>query len=214
MKNKYGYIGIALVVLLFGIWVVKELQLRKNKSESSLEKFEAIPDFSFTSSKGQTISKKQMKGKVFIVKFFFTSCPSICPKMINNAILLQNKFYSNPNFEILSITIDPETDSPEVLEKYAQKKGISTEKWHFLTGEMDKIYDFANNGFRLYAAKNEKAEGGFEHSGLFALVDKKGHIRSRTIEQANNQIPLKYYDGLDLRQIQMLKEDINKLLKE
>lgn len=214
MKNKYGYIGISLIILVFGIWVLKEMRLRKEPSEVGLQKFEAIPNFSFTDSKSKIITKKDMQGKVFILKFFFTSCPNICPKMIKNARLLENKFFSHPNFEIISITIDPKNDTPEILKNYAQKRGISQEKWHFLTGNEEIIYDFANKGFRLYAAKNEKVEGGFQHSGLFALIDKKGYIRSRTIQQANNQIPLKYYDGLDLKHIQMLKEDIAKLLKE
>ena len=127
---------------------------------------------------------------------------------------IQNEFYGNPNFGIASITIDPKRDTPEVLKKYTEEHQVTLKNWHFLTGDKDVIYTFSNDGFKLYAGENKEAEGGFEHSGLFALIDKEGYIRSRTVRSGDNDNPIKFYDGLDARQVQMLKEDITILLKE
>lgn len=127
---------------------------------------------------------------------------------------IQDEFYGNPNFGLISVTIDPKRDTVEALKKYAEENNSTHKNWHFLTGDKDLIYEFSNKGFKLYAGENEEAEGGFEHSGLFALVDKDGFIRSRTVTTGENENPLKFYDGLDPKQIQMLKEDIALLLKE
>lgn len=212
MKNKYSYVGVAFIVLVFGIWVAKEYQDRYQKSD--LVTFEKVPDFSFVNQNGETITNDFYKGKVYVVEFFFTSCPTICPIMTQNTVLLQNKFYGNPHFGIASISINPKSDTPEVLKSYAKNKGATLENWNFLTGDEETIYDFSNNGFKLYAGVNDTAEGGFEHSGLFALVDKKGFIRSRTLKMGENENPIKFYDGLDADYIEMLKEDIQLLLEE
>ena len=86
--------------------------------------------------------------------------------------------------------------------------------WYFLTGDKSDVYSFSNDGFRLYAGENKDVEGGFEHSGLFALIDKEGYIRSRTVVNGEMENPIKFYNGLDEKEIQWLKEDINILLKE
>jgi protein SCO1/2 len=127
---------------------------------------------------------------------------------------LQNEYYGNPDFGMASFSIDPKRDTPEVLKAYAIKNGATLKNWNFLTGNKDEIYSFSNNGFRLYAGENKDAEGGFEHSGLFALIDRDGYIRSRTVKNGENVNPIKFYDGLDAEQVQWLKEDIAILLKE
>ncbi len=209
---KKTYIGIAFIVLVFGIYAVPKIV---NKlSPTKLLKFEKVPDFEFTNQNNKTITNSDFKDKVHVVEFFFTSCPTICPKMHQNMLKIQDAFYGNPNFGIVSITIDPKRDTPETLKKYAKKNNATLKNWQFLTGEKDIIYDFSNNGFKLYAGENEEAEGGFEHSGLFALIDKQGFIRSRTVTTGEFENPIKFYDGLDPEQVQMLKEDIKILLKE
>ncbi|WP_394344436.1 SCO family protein [Flavicella sediminum] len=211
MKKK-SYIGISFIILVFGIWVVSEFESRSSVKE--LVTFEKVPDFSFTNQNGKLISNKDYEGKVYVLEFFFTSCPTICPVMTQNTVLLQNKYYGNPKFGIASISINPENDTPEVLKAYALEKGATMHNWHFLTGNEEEIYKFSNEGFKLYAGKNEEVEGGFEHSGLFALVDKNGFIRSRTVVMGENENPIKFYDGLDKDAIEMLKEDIQILLEE
>ena len=121
---------------------------------------------------------------------------------------------ANPNFAIVSITIDPERDNSEVLKSYKKDKDISMDDWYFLTGSQEDIYTFSNEGFKLYAGANKNAAGGFEHSGLFALIDKKGYIRSRTIKVGEFENPIKFYDGTQLEEVQKLKEDIKLLLEE
>ena len=126
-------------------------------------------------------------------------------------LLIQNQFFGKPNFGIASITIDPEHDTADVLKQHAESLGVRSSNWHFLTGDKKYIYDLANKGFNLYAGENSKVNGGFEHSGLFALIDKKGNIRCRKDEYGN---PILYYDGLEKKGIRDLQQDIAILLKE
>ncbi|MEP2937414.1 MAG: SCO family protein [Gilvibacter sp.] len=207
MKKNYSYIGISFIVLLFGIWAVPKIV--STVSEPDLATIGSVPAFSFTNQNGETISNASYEGKVYISEFFFTTCPSICPIMNRNMVQIQDEFYGNPNLGIASFSIDPEHDTPQVLKEYATSYGVTNPNWHMLTGEKLDIYTLANNGFNLYAAQNEEVEGGFEHSGFFALVDQQGNIRSRLDEHGN---PIVYYNGLEQDQIQMLKDDIKKLL--
>ena len=210
--KKYSYISIAFIILIFGIWAVPKIIGNFNQNE--LMKFEEVPPFEFENQHGLMIGNADYKNKVYVVEFFFTSCPTICPRMNENMVKVQNEFYGNPSFGIVSISIDPERDSPEVLKAYADEKGATLKNWNFLTGDKEEIYSFSNDGFKLYAGENKDVEGGFEHSGLFALIDKNGFIRSRTVMNGEIENPIKFYNGLDEKEIQWLKEDINLLLKE
>ncbi|MCF6351145.1 MAG: SCO family protein [Flavobacteriaceae bacterium] len=230
MKNK-SYIGISLMILVFGIYALPKLvnsisnndvikkskrldKISSEKKKSSLLKFEKVPEFSFINQDEKTISNKDYANKVYVVEFFFTNCPTICPKMNENMVKIQNVYKDNPNFGIASFSIDPERDSPKILKKYAEVKGATMKNWHFLNGNIDTIYKLSNKGFKLFAGKNTEAEGGFEHSGLFALIDKSGYIRSRTVRKNGFENPIKFYDALDIKQINWLKEDIALLLQE
>ncbi|NCT19481.1 MAG: SCO family protein [Flavobacteriaceae bacterium CG_4_8_14_3_um_filter_34_10] len=206
MKN-YSYIGISFVILVFGIWAVPKIIETLKKPDFAV--ITKVPDFSFTDQNGKTITNETYIGKVYVLEFFFTTCPSICPIMNQNMLKLQSEFYGNPNFGIASITIDPMHDTSQTLKTYAEEYGIIHPNWHLLTGEKEIIYKLSNDGFKLYSAQDDKAEGGFEHSGLFALIDKEGNVRSRNDEFGNPKI---YYNGLDDAEIKMLKEDIKKLL--
>lgn len=208
MKNK-SYIGISFIVLIFGIWAVPKIVAKFQKSD--LVEIGPVPTFKLTDQNNKTVSDKDYLGKVYVVEFFFTTCPTICPKMNESMLQLQNEFYGNPNFGIASITIDPSKDTPQVLKEHAGLLGVKHYNWHFLTGDKDYIYSLANKGFNLYAGENNKAAGGFEHSGLFALIDKEGKIRCRKDAQGN---PILYYDGLDAAGVEAIKEDIKKLLEE
>ena len=230
-KKSYSYIGISFVILLFGIYALPKIvnsfsnhnvvkkskrldKISSQKKESPLLKFEKVPHFSFTDQNGEIISNKNYKNKVYVVEFFFTNCPTICPKMNANMVKIQDVYKDNPDFGIVSFSIDPKRDSPKVLKKYAEEKGATMKNWHFLHGEVETIYELSNKGFKLFAGENKEAEGGFEHSGLFALIDKNGFIRSRTVEQNGYKNPIKFYDGLDIEQVSWLKEDIALLLQE
>ncbi|TXI67926.1 MAG: SCO family protein [Flavobacterium sp.] len=208
MKNK-SYIGISFIVLIFGIWAVPKIIAKFQKSD--LVEIGPVPEFKLTNQDNKMISDKDYLGKVYVVEFFFSTCPTICPKMNESMLQLQNEFYGNPNFGIASITIDPAKDTPQVLKEHANLLGVKHYNWHFLTGDKDYIYSLANKGFNLYAGENNKVAGGFEHSGLFALIDKDGKIRCRKDAQGN---PILYYDGLEASGVEAIKEDIKKLLEE
>ena len=208
MKNK-SYIGISFIVLIFGIWAVPKIIAKFQKSD--LVEIGPVPAFKLTNQENKSISDKDYLGKVYVVEFFFSTCPTICPKMNQSMLQLQEEFYGNPNFGIASITIDPAKDTPQVLKEHANLLGVKHYNWHFLTGDKEYIYSLANKGFNLYAGENNKGAGGFEHSGLFALVDKNGKIRCRKDAQGN---PILYYDGLEASGVEAIKEDIKKLLDE
>ena len=214
MNKKYSYIGITFIILLFGIYTVPKVV--NHFKDSGLYKFNKVPNFEFTNQEGKTISNKDYEGKVYVVEFFFTTCPTICPIMNQNMLTIQNEFFGNPNFGIASISITPEIDTPGIMKEYAKENGITHKNWHLLTGKSeDIVYALSNKGFKLYAGKGEEEHGGFEHSGLFALVDKDGFIRSRKDEFGN---PIMYYRAIEEQgfpnQIQELKKDIKILLNE
>lgn len=248
-KTNYSYVGIAFIILVFGIIFIPKIVNRINtdditrdgnrsedvttntvsKSKKSdlayLEingKPKKVPAFSFTNQDGETITNKDFLGKVYVVEFFFTTCPTICPIMNRNLVEVQNHFKDFKNFGVASFTINPEVDTPQVLKAYADHYGIVNPNWHLMTGPEEEIYKLANEGFNLFTARDETVEGGFEHSGNFALIDKEGFIRSRRDSFGN---PMIFYNGLIAeadgtdedgipQEITILKEDIAKLLKE
>jgi protein SCO1/2 len=219
MKKKYSYIGISFIILLFGIYVVPKVVKRFQKSD--LVTFNKVPDFEFTNQYGNTITNKNFEEKVYVVEFFFTTCPSICPIMNRKMMAIQKEFYGNPNFGIASFSITPDIDTPTILNQYRKGHNITGKSWQMLTGKSQEyVYDLSNKGFKLYAGNGDAGNGdadhgGFEHSGLFALVDKNGMIRSRKDVHGN---PILYYRALEENgfsdQIKELKQDIKILLNE
>src|SRR5690554_913553 len=221
MKN-YSYIWISLIILVFGIYAVPKIVNKMKDAEvvqndrlnvgnnRELIKIAKAPSFSFTNQNNEIISNKTYDGKVYLVEFFFTSCPTICPIMNENMVKLQNTFKFEEDFGIASFTIDPINDTPDEMKEYAKSLGATSPNWHFLTNTQDEIFALAEK-FQLYAAQNDDAPGGFEHSGMFALIDKNGNIRSRKDAMGN---PIVYYDGVEEEGIEMLKEDIKILLAE
>ncbi|SHF83019.1 SCO family protein [Flavobacterium defluvii] len=227
-KNK-SYIGISFIILIFGIYAVPKIVDRikngdvvkgnrldnvdsKNaKTAGKLLTIGKAPKFELTNQDNVKISNETYKGKVYVLEFFFTTCPSICPKMNMSMLEIEKTFFGNPNFGIVSITIDPAHDTPQVLKDHAKLLGVKSSNWNFLTGDRNTIMDLSNKGFNLYAGENSKVSGGFEHSGLFALIDKNGNIRCRKDEFGNPNI---YYDGLDKKGVREIQEDIKILLEE
>lgn len=227
LRNK-SYIGISFIILLFGIYAIPKIVERfqngsivkgdrldrvtpKTADDAKLVKIGAVPNFELTNQDRKTITNETYKGKVYVLEFFFSKCPTICPKMNESMLILEKTFFGNPNFGIVSITIDPVNDTPEALKEHAKFLGVTSSNWNFLTGDKEYIFNLAIKGFNLYAGENKKVAGGFEHSGLFALVDKEGNIRCRNDDFGN---PILYYDGLDKIGVRNLQQDINILLKE
>ncbi len=207
--KKYSYVGVAFIVLIFGIYAIPKIVNKFNTPK--LATISKVPDYKFTNQDGKIISNSFYKNKVYVVEFFFTTCPTICPKMNKNMVTIQNKFYGNSDFGIASFSINPKHDTPKILKEYAKEHGATLKNWNFLTGSQDKIYELANTGFTLYAGEDSQAAGGFEHSGSFAIVDKNGNIRSRYDKYGN---PVAFYDGLDPKEIHKIMEDVTILLNE
>ncbi len=241
MNRKYTYVWVSLVILVFGIIfiprivdrvkadkVVQNDRMNMKTNEDGLAyvnlngQKRKVPEFALINQDSLLITNADYKGKVYIAEFFFTTCPSICPVMSMNLVQLQNEFKEFEDFGVASFSINPEHDTPVVLKAYAEEYGITDMDWHLLTGDREVIYDLANAGFNIFAAEAPGVPGGFEHSGLFALIDREGYIRSRRDTYGN---PIVYYRGAitetqgansegEKEQISILKEDIRKLLDE
>lgn len=162
--------------------------------------YHQIPDFTFTDQDGNLISQETTAGKIYITDFFFTSCPTICPKMKAQMLRIHDAFIDNEAIVLLSHTIDPAHDSVAVLKEYASRLGIQTAKWHLLTGEKDVIYGIAEK-YLVSVAEDDQEPGGFIHGGHFILIDTDRHIRG-------------YYDGTKEEEVSKLIEDIRLLLNE
>lgn len=240
-KNNYTYVWVSLVILIFGIIFVPKIvdrvktgkivendrmNVKGGNEELSFITLNGqkrkVPSFGFLNQDSLLVTDNDYLGKVYLAEFFFTTCPSICPVMTKNLVALQEEFKDAENFGVASFTINPRYDTPHVLKEYAEEYGITDLDWNLMTGEQDAVYELANSGFNIFAAEVPNAPGGFEHSGLFALIDKKGYLRSRTDKFGN---PIVYYRGAitqeqganeegETEQISILKEDIKKLLED
>ena len=231
MKKNKSYIAISFIILVFGIYAIPKIverikdrsvteDTRMNKvTEGNLSylkidnKNRKMPEFSaFYNQDSLMITNNDYKDKVYVVEFFFTTCPSICPIMNRNMLKLEEEFGHRDDFGIASFSIDPEHDRPMVLKKYAEDYGVTSLNWNFLTTDnKEAVYELSNKGLNIFTEINPDVAGGFEHQGYFALIDKKGFIRSRRDSYGN---PIVYYQGTESDQIELLKEDIAKLLEE
>jgi protein SCO1/2 len=163
-----------------------------------------VKPFHFTNQDGQTVTDSNLLNKVTVVEYFFTTCKGICPKLNTNMKDVYMMYKDEADFQILSHTCNPETDSVPVLKRYADSLKVDTKKWIFVTGRKDSLYQMARGSYLLDDPKNnvEKIEDQFIHTQFFALVDRNGKIRG------------KIYDGLKTVEVQQLKTDIGRLLKD
>ncbi len=162
--------------------------------------YPTIPDFSFTNQNGEKVTNANFEGKIYVVDFFFTHCPTICPKVTAQMLRVHDHFKDSLNVLLLSHSIDPKHDTIGRLKEYAEKLGVAAPKWQFVTGEKDSIFGIADDYFSI-AKENPEAPGGFDHSGRLILVDKKRHVRS-------------FCDGTDAKDVDRFMEDVQALLRE
>lgn len=163
-----------------------------------------VQPFRFTNQDGEIVTDKNLLNKITVVEYFFTTCKGICPKLNTNMKQVYEIYKNEPDFQIISHTCNPDTDSVPVLKHYSDSLQVNTKKWIFLTGRKDSLYQMARGSYLLDDPKNnvEKIEDQFIHTQFFALVDRKGKVRG------------KIYDGLKAIEVEQLKQDISKLLKE
>lgn len=216
-KRKIIFPVVIIILLFLGIG------LGMSYFKNNLFTVMKVPDFELTDQNRKKITNKDMLGKVYLVEFFFSTCPTICPVMNTNMRAIEEEI-NDPNFGIISISIDPDNDTPEKLKQHAQRIGVKSPNWHFLTGNRTYIGNLADE-FDIYVGNQEDESENLNHSGMIALVDKDGNIRCRF--DKNNK-PILYYSGLNYEDKEgtnpklngkfhpdreYLIEDIKKLLK-
>ena len=169
-----------------------------------------VPSFKLLNQDGEYVSNFDLMGYNYIVNFFFTSCPTICPTTTLNLIELQKKInaYGVENFKIISISVDPENDTPLKMKEYAQSMNIDLSNWSFLTGPEQEIYDIVTSGFSLAVGKDDLAPGGVFHSPSITIVDKHGYIRTGIDKKKNIRF---VYDGTLYSDIKLLMGEIQRL---
>lgn len=164
--------------------------------------YHTIPSFQFVDQDSALVTEATVDNKIYVADFFFGTCPTICPVMKQQMLRVYEEFKDNPNFAILSHTIDPDHDTVAYLKDFSERLGVPDNKtWHFLTGNKDEIYEIGSgSGYLVPVGEDKDAPGGYIHSGAFILVDGQRRIRGM-------------YDGTDPKQVTALMSDIPKLLK-
>jgi len=173
-----------------------------DSSIQSVNKDHTINDFSFFNQLGETVTKKDVKGKIFVVNFFFTTCGGICPVMTKQLQRVQQEFISDPDFMILSHTVNPSIDSVETMYKYAQRFDVDESKWWLLTGTKHDLYIMARKSYLVVPDEfdpnfDHGDESDFIHTENFALIDPDGRIRGMydgTLTDDVNELILDVYD--------------------
>ncbi|MBW7868767.1 MAG: SCO family protein [Brumimicrobium sp.] len=164
-----------------------------------------IGEFEFRNQYNQKVSLQDVKGKIFIAEYFFTTCQTICPIMTDEMMRVQSRFRGNDEVKILSFTVDPDIDTVETLKAYAEKHQAQKGQWHFLTGKKEELYQLARNSFFVLKPAEARnlgdANSDFIHTNNFVLVDRALQIRG-------------YYDGTNPQEVNTLMDDIDLLLKE
>jgi protein SCO1/2 len=163
--------------------------------------YHTIGKFMFVNQDSQIVTNETFKDKIYVADFFFTTCRTICPIMKSQMLRVYEKFENDPEVLILSHTIDPEYDTVGLLHDYADRLGVKSLKWHFVTGNQDSIYDVAEKSYFATALEDATEPDGFIHSGAFLLIDKEQRIRGK-------------YDGTSDEDVNRLLEDIQRLKKE
>lgn len=159
-----------------------------------------LPEFAFMNQDSQMVSQKDVAGKVHVMDFFFTSCPTICPIMKTNMLTVYEKYQDDDRVTIVSHSIDTRHDSVPVLKEYAERLEVSAPKWNFVTGEKDDIMGIARD-YMVSAMEDSLAPGGYAHSGAMILLDKQRNIRG-------------YYDGTSEEETGNMIRDMANLLNE
>lgn len=171
-----------------------------------------VADFSLTERGGRTITKKDLLGKVWVTSFIFTRCAGPCPQITGSMARLQGEMKGQPDFRLVTITVDPEHDTPPVLANYAERFNADPERWLFLTGEPKAVYGLIRDSFKLHAEQTKEPDRrpGEEvfHSTKLALVDRQGQVRA-------------YFDGRQVdemgqpaQNVPLLLQQIKALLRE
>ena len=202
--SKPIYFGIFLAVILVAVkWF---FGTGWQKPDFEIPVYGEVPGFELTDQTGSFLKNKDLQGKVWIAGFFFTRCAGPCPLLTGQMKIIGSKFQGNPGFRMVSFSVDPETDTPQVLSKYAEKYEADPKLWYFLTGSREQIYTLTESGFRLGVRdipepEREAPDQTVQHSTKLVLVDSLGRIRG-------------YYDSESQGALDRLSKNVQKLLAE
>lgn len=161
---------------------------------------EPVRDWTYVDQLNRPFGTEDLRGKVYVAEFFFTSCPTICPRVKGQMLRIEEEFEDYEDFRLVSFTVDPKRDTPEKMLKYAQKLGTKDmDRWRYIHGDKFEIMEL-DEDYLSIAEENAAAPGGFDHSGYIVLVDRQGFVRS-------------YASGLDPEEVDYLMKDIRLLLE-
>jgi len=202
MRRKTTFYFIFFSILVIGFYAALVIFIPEF-GKSKLPPISYVQPFSFINQDGDLYTEKNVAGKVYVVNYFFTTCTSICPIINTQLKRVYEHFKDKPGFLILSHTSDPQHDSPAVLKRYAEKWGVSTSKWIFLTGSKDSLYRQARFSYLIDDPKNNvrNPEDDFLHTQFVALVDGRGRV-------------VKIYDGRKKDEVDKLIKDAELLIKD
>lgn len=199
MKSKKTIgriIGVVLPIFIFLIAGASFVIFKANSSRSDIQVIAALPAFELTTQDNQPFGTDQMKGKLNLVYFFFSSCQGPCPIITNNLVELSRQFGESDKIQFIGISVDPRTDTPEVLKAFADQYNLKSSNWKLLRGDIEKIEEISQKGFLL------AADGlPMMHSTRVVLVDQNCNIRQ-------------YYDATDMASLNILKTNVRELIKE
>ncbi|WP_299188809.1 SCO family protein [uncultured Aquimarina sp.] len=166
-----------------------------------VRKYHKIADFNLLNQNGEIVTQANYEDKIYVADFFFTTCQTICPIMTDHMKLIQGRLKNDPDIQLLSHTVIPETDGVPELKEYAIRKGVDDTRWNLVTGDKKHIYDLARKSYLVAKSNGDGGPYDMIHTENFVLVDKKKRIRG-------------FYDGTDLEEIERLLEDIEILKNE
>ena len=190
-RTIYFIMGAVILLGAGASWVIQ-----KANSSYDIPILKPVPEFSFINQDGDPFTEKDLNDKITILDFIFTSCAGPCPIMTHNMTGLYQSFNQVEEVQFVSITVDPDVDTQDILKQYAKINGVNDGRWQFITSNIEAIKDLKKNGFMLYAEELPRG-----HAIKFVLIDQNGQIR-------------KYFDGTEEASMAVLMKDITNLVKE
>ena len=190
-RTIYFIMGVVILLGAGASWVIQ-----KANSSYDIPILKPVPEFSFINQDGDPFTEKDLNDKITILDFIFTSCAGPCPIMTHNMTGLYRSFSQVEEVQFVSITVDPDVDTQDILKQYAKINGVNDDRWQFITSNIEAIKDLKKNGFMLYAEELPRG-----HAIKFVLIDQNGQIR-------------KYFDGTEDASMAVLMKDITNLVKE
>ena len=207
VKSTWLFISLVVVLPIMAYALVNWYQNKYeklpvyNSSHKNENPLTQLSSFNFCNQDGRKLDENDWNNKILVADFFFTHCPSICPKMTASLNEVDNYFKKEKFLQIVSFTVDPERDSSAQLKKYSAQFELNTNQWNLITGSKKDIYKLARNGFKIVATDGDGGPDDFIHSDKIVLIDTQKNIRG-------------YYKGTNPDEIKQLITDIKKLENE